>query len=70
MIDNGGSLAGVGGVQNSTISHEMADRLAAAVAYCRKRLRRPEYEAELERILAGDRDAQIANPDRTEMTHG
>jgi len=46
------------------------DRLAAAVAYCRKRLRRPEYEAELERILAGERDEQIANPDRTPMTHG
>lgn len=46
------------------------DRLIAAAAYCRPRLRRPEHQAELDRILAGDRDAQIANPDHTPMTGG
>ena len=47
-----------------------AARLRAAVDYCRKRLKRPEYQAELERILAGERDDLIASPDHTQVTHG
>ncbi len=45
---------------------EAYDRLLAAVAYCRKRLRQPGYEAALDGILAG----HGAQPDHTPMTGG
>lgn len=41
------------------------ERLRAAVAYCRRRLKAPGYVGTLDAILRGDRDAEIRNPDRT-----
>lgn len=43
------------------------DRLRAAVAYCRMRLKRDAYRETLDAILRGDKDVSIRNPDHTEM---
>lgn len=41
------------------------ERLRAAVAYCRMRLKRDAYRETLDAILRGDKDESIHNPDLT-----
>jgi len=41
------------------------ERLRAAVAYCRMRLKRDAYLETLDAILRGDKDESIRNPDFT-----
>ena len=41
------------------------ERLIAAVAYCRPRLKLDGYRETLDAILRGDKDKQIRNPDLT-----
>jgi hypothetical protein len=45
------------------------ERLRAAAAYCRMRLRCDAYRDTLDAILRGDRDDQIRYPDFTPIVH-